>query len=58
MVWLPSLVKMLQEIKTGTWDKQLVVQLLVAMQFINEKLQNPEIAFKLKSGEDVNSIQV
>ncbi|KAI3712588.1 hypothetical protein L1987_71147 [Smallanthus sonchifolius] len=57
MVWLPSLVLMLQKIEMSTWDRQLAVELLVAMQFISDKLQDPEIAFKLKSGEDVNSIQ-
>ena len=58
MVWLPSLVVTLQKIDMGAWDPQLVLQLLVAMQFISEKLQDPEIAFKLKSGEDVSSFQV
>nr|GEW70692.1 hypothetical protein [Tanacetum cinerariifolium] len=57
MVWLPSLVVMLQKIEMGAWDSQLVLQLLVAMQFISDKLQDPEIAFKLKSGEDVSSFQ-
>lgn len=57
MVWLPSLVTMLQKIGMGTWDPQFAVELLVAMQFIRDKLQDPEIAFKLKSGEGVNSIQ-
>ncbi|KVI04528.1 hypothetical protein Ccrd_017155 [Cynara cardunculus var. scolymus] len=57
MVWLPSLVTLLQKIEMGAWDQKLFVQLLVAMQFISDKLQDPEIAFKLKSGEDVNSIQ-
>ncbi|KAK1419459.1 hypothetical protein QVD17_28628 [Tagetes erecta] len=54
MVWLPSLVLMLQKIETAAWDPQLA---LVAMQFISDKLQDPEIAFKLKTGEDLNSIQ-
>ncbi|GJW60566.1 ARM repeat superfamily protein [Tanacetum coccineum] len=34
MVWLPSLVVMLQKIEMGAWDPQLVLQLLVAMQII------------------------
>ena len=58
MVWLPSLVTLLQKIEMGAWDKKLFVRLLVAMQFISDKLQDPELAFKLKSGEDVNNIQV
>ncbi|XP_023757327.1 uncharacterized protein At3g06530 [Lactuca sativa] len=57
MVWLPSLVALLQKIEMGTWVPQLFVQLLVAMKFIGDKLQDPEIAFKIKSGEDVDSIQ-
>ncbi|XP_071732709.1 uncharacterized protein At3g06530 isoform X2 [Rutidosis leptorrhynchoides] len=57
VVWLPSLVTMLQKIETGTPNTQLVVVLSVALQFVSEKLQAPELAFKLKSGEDVNSIQ-
>ncbi|KAF5805582.1 putative U3 small nucleolar RNA-associated protein [Helianthus annuus] len=56
-IWLPSLVLMLQKLEMESWDPQLVVQILVAMQFINDKLQDPEISFKLKSGGDDNSIQ-
>nr|XP_043631361.1 uncharacterized protein At3g06530 isoform X2 [Erigeron canadensis] len=57
IVWLPSLLTMLQKLEMGTWDQRLAVQLLVAMQFISEKLQDPEVAFKLKSREDVDTIQ-
>ncbi|KAK9059672.1 hypothetical protein SSX86_020376 [Deinandra increscens subsp. villosa] len=57
MVWLPSLVLMLQKLEMSTWDPQLALELLVAMQFISDKLQDPEIAFKLKSLEDVTGIQ-
>ncbi|KAL8224035.1 hypothetical protein R6Q57_019510 [Mikania cordata] len=57
MVWFPSLVLMLQKIEMSTWNPQLAIELLVAMRFIGDKLQDPEIAFKLKSGEDINSIQ-
>ncbi|KAI3778087.1 hypothetical protein L2E82_07103 [Cichorium intybus] len=57
MIWLPALVALLQKIETSTWDPQLVMQLQFAMKFISDKLQGPEIAFKIKSGEDVDRIQ-
>lgn len=42
----------------GRWSKQQFVELLVAMQFISDKLQDPEIAFKLDSGDNPDDIQV
>ncbi|KAF5959772.1 hypothetical protein HYC85_000981 [Camellia sinensis] len=56
-IWLPSLVKLLQQIDIGTWGEELFMELLVAMQFISDKLQDPEIAFKLDSGEESDNIQ-
>ncbi|KAM7494654.1 hypothetical protein LguiB_029263 [Lonicera macranthoides] len=57
MIWLPSLVILLQQMEIGTWSKQRFVELLVAMQFISNKLQDPEIAFKLDSGDNPDDIQ-
>ncbi|CAL5366770.1 unnamed protein product [Camellia sinensis] len=56
-IWLPSLVMLLQQIDIGTWGEELFMELLVAMQFISDKLQDPEIAFKLDSGEESDNIQ-
>lgn len=58
MIWLPSLVMLLQQMEMGRWSKQRFVELLVAMQFISDKLQDPEIAFKLDSGDNPDDIQV
>ncbi|KAL6980906.1 hypothetical protein U1Q18_022542 [Sarracenia purpurea var. burkii] len=56
-IWLPSLVKLLQQIDIGTLSVEPFMELLVAMKFISDKLQDPEIAFKLDSGEDSGDIQ-
>ncbi|KAJ8537126.1 hypothetical protein K7X08_035527 [Anisodus acutangulus] len=57
-VWLPSLLMLLQRIVVGDSDATLFMELLVAMYFISNKLQDPEIAFKLDSGEDSDNIQL
>ncbi|KAE9465054.1 hypothetical protein C3L33_03055, partial [Rhododendron williamsianum] len=57
MIWLPSLVKLLQQIEIGTCGVQSFKELLVAMQFISDKLLDPEITFKLSSGEESDDIQ-
>lgn len=36
----------------------MVLVILAAVQFISDKLRDPEIAYKLDSGEDLNKIQV
>ncbi|KAK3026432.1 hypothetical protein RJ639_041444 [Escallonia herrerae] len=56
-IWLPSLVMLLQKLETGIWSKDLLMELLVAMQFISEKLLDPEIAFKLDSGDSSDETQ-
>lgn len=58
VIWLPSLVKLLQQIEIGTCGMQMVMELLVAMQFISVKVLDPEIAFKLDSGEESDDVQV
>ncbi|XP_058207523.1 uncharacterized protein At3g06530 isoform X3 [Rhododendron vialii] len=57
MIWLPSLVKLLQQIEIGTCGVQSFKELLVAMQFISDKLLDPEITFKLSSGEESDDVQ-
>lgn len=57
VIWLPSLVKLLQQIEIGTCGMQMVMELLVAMQFISVKVLDPEIAFKLDSGEESDDVQ-
>ncbi|KAL3521384.1 hypothetical protein ACH5RR_019533 [Cinchona calisaya] len=58
MIWLSSLVSLLQRIGMGPWDEKHYMQLIVAVQFVLEKLQDPEIFFMLDSGEDIYSIQI
>ncbi|KAM3340540.1 putative protein isoform X3 [Capsicum galapagoense] len=57
-VWLPSILMFLQRIVVSDSDATLFMELLVAMHFISNKLQDPEIAFKLDSGEDSDNIQL
>ncbi|XP_059627802.1 uncharacterized protein At3g06530 [Cornus florida] len=57
MIWLPSLVMLLQHVKMGSWGEEMCMELLIAMQFIADKLQDPELEFKLVSGEDSDNIQ-
>lgn len=58
IIWLPSLVMALQKIETGTWRKELFLELLVAVQFTSDKLEDPEISFKLKFVDNADDIQV
>ncbi|XP_015069856.1 uncharacterized protein At3g06530 [Solanum pennellii] len=57
-VWLPSILLLLQQIVVGNSDATLFMEQLVAMHFISTKLQDPEIAFKLDSGEHSDNIQM
>lgn len=57
MTWLSSLVLLLQRIGISPWNEQHYMLLVVAMQFVLEKLQDPEISFLLDSREDIDSIQ-
>ncbi|KAK1577185.1 hypothetical protein Q3G72_019640 [Acer saccharum] len=56
IIWLPSLVMLLQQIGRNL-NQDTFVELLFAMKFILQKLQNPEFAFKLDSKEDSDNIQ-
>lgn len=58
MIWLPSLVKLLQQIEIGVWGKELFMELLVAVQFISDKLEDPEISIKLNFVDNPDDIQV
>lgn len=57
-IWLPSLVLVLQKIEMGSWNKELFMELLVAVHFISDKLEDPEISFKLKCVDNPDDIQV
>lgn len=57
-IWLPSLVLLLQRIGMGNMSLELISELLFAIQFTLQKLQDPELAFKIKSGENSETIQV
>ncbi|CAN6705484.1 unnamed protein product [Malus baccata var. baccata] len=57
MIWLPPLVLMLKQIGAGIQSQELFIELLIAMRFTLNKLQDPEFAFKLASREDSEKIQ-
>nr|XP_023877249.1 uncharacterized protein At3g06530 [Quercus suber] len=56
-IWLPALVMLLQQIGKGNLCQELFMELLFAMQFTLHKMQDPEFAFKLESGECSDDIQ-
>lgn len=58
MIWLPSIVVQLQLTGSGHLCQELFLELQFAMEFILQKLQDPELSFKLESTEDFDSIQV
>lgn len=58
LIWLPALVMLLQRIRKGNLCQELFMELLLALQFTLHKMQDPEFAFKLQSGEDSDGIQV
>ncbi|XP_021285623.1 uncharacterized protein At3g06530 isoform X2 [Herrania umbratica] len=57
LIWVPSLVMVLQLIGQSDLSQELVMQLLFAMDFVLHKLQDPEFALKLESRESSDSIQ-
>lgn len=57
LIWLPALVMLLQQIRKGNLCQELFMELLLALQFTLHKMQDPEFAFKLESGEDSDDIQ-
>ncbi|XP_068649643.1 uncharacterized protein At3g06530 [Aristolochia californica] len=56
MTWLPSLVMLLQEIG-GSQSKEQVAESLVAMQFVQQKLQDTEFVFQLESGQEKDMLE-
>ncbi|KAG4402850.1 hypothetical protein GLYMA_02G290200v4 [Glycine max] len=57
MIWLPSLVMLLEQRGNSDVDQALFLELFIVMQFSLQKLQDPEFVFKLESGEDTAVIQ-
>ncbi|CAI8586853.1 unnamed protein product [Vicia faba] len=57
MTWLPSLVIILEQRGNINVDRSMFLELFLAMQFSLQKLQDPELLFKLESGEDTVVIQ-
>lgn len=57
VIWLPSLVMLLEQRGNSDVDQALFLELFIVMQFSLTKLQDPEFAFKLESGEDTAVIQ-
>ncbi|KAL0452592.1 UNVERIFIED_CONTAM: hypothetical protein Slati_1237300 [Sesamum latifolium] len=56
-IWLPSLILALQKIGSNGLSEDTFMQILVAMQFVANKLRDPEISYKLETGEDLSNIQ-
>ncbi|KAL8051037.1 hypothetical protein ABFS82_06G118900 [Erythranthe guttata] len=54
-IWLSSLILVLKKIGTSIEDK--FKQMQVAMQFVADKLRDPEISYKLQLKEDMHDIQ-
>lgn len=57
-IWLPSLILALQKIGNNGLSEETFMQMLVAMYFVSDKLQDPEISYKLELEENLNDIQV
>ncbi|KAK9913977.1 hypothetical protein M0R45_037776 [Rubus argutus] len=57
MIWLPPLVMLLKQIRSGIQCQELFSEMLIAMRFTLHKLQDPEFALKLASGEESDKIQ-
>ncbi|KAI3862328.1 hypothetical protein MKX03_036895 [Papaver bracteatum] len=57
IIWLPSLVSLLQQISAGNQSEEQLSELLLGMQFVAHKLQDTELVFKIESGEDSDEIQ-
>lgn len=58
VIWLPSLVMVLQKVGTGNLDQEMLMELLCTMELILHKLHDPEFAFKLGTKEDSDNILV
>ncbi|KAL0341136.1 UNVERIFIED_CONTAM: hypothetical protein Sradi_4630400 [Sesamum radiatum] len=56
-IWLPSLILALQKIGSNGLSEDTFMQMLVAMQFVANKLRDPEISYKLETDEDLSNIQ-
>ncbi|XP_020540628.2 uncharacterized protein At3g06530 isoform X2 [Jatropha curcas] len=57
MIWLPSIVMLLQIIGIDDLCQEVFIVLLLTMEFILHKLKEPEFTFRLESSEDSDSIQ-
>uniref|UniRef100_A0A803NS19 BP28 C-terminal domain-containing protein n=1 Tax=Cannabis sativa TaxID=3483 RepID=A0A803NS19_CANSA len=49
LIWLPSVVMLLQQVGTGSLRQEMFVELLFVIQFTQHKLHDPEFALKLES---------
>ncbi|KAF5193642.1 U3 small nucleolar rna-associated protein [Thalictrum thalictroides] len=57
MIWLPSLVLLLKQVRVCDKSQNQITELLLAMKFVLQKLQDTELVFKLESEEDLDEIQ-
>jgi len=58
MTWLPSLISFYERRGNKNVDQSMFLELFLAMRFCLQKLQEPELLFKLESGENFVVIQV
>ncbi|KAK9142873.1 hypothetical protein Syun_012273 [Stephania yunnanensis] len=57
MIWLPSLVMLLEKVEIGDRFSDQAVELLISLQFVLHKLKNTELVFKLESNEGSDDTQ-
>ncbi|KAL8153527.1 hypothetical protein V2J09_011287 [Rumex salicifolius] len=55
--WLPSLVVLLKQRQSGDGNQQLFTELLYAAKFVQERLLDPELLFKLDSEDGSDTVQ-
>lgn len=58
IVWLPSLVMLLQSIGRQNFSRDLFMELMLALHFISQKLQDLELSSNINTGENSDNIQV
>lgn len=56
-VWLPSINLTLQKIRSSDLNEETFMETLVAIRFLAEKLRDPEMSYRLDTGDDVDKIQ-
>lgn len=57
-IWLPCLVKLLQEVQDHSGQEEILFVLRTVMQFILHKMEDTELLFELESGQDADDLQI